>query len=306
MYLAWKQGACQRPSLIEQPRGRRGAGQDASPQGLALPRPGWAKRSTRSGRFSCALEIPGPLSIVTIILDGPWSHHSQCTARRTGKTQTLTMNPATESTVLFPRLAGNAGLLRSLDRGGWVMPTLIIVGPWMVIPYIDTKPSWCRLTTLGKQRKFAIGTFLFGFIILWGFDDFSSAPSSGRPGMASGFWPGRTWDHKPGSFMKSNRRTWPDLFGINLETGAKGQSSERLRGRRLPSPSAASLVHAFFRRNNPKDYKRMSLLQYSILMTFCSPLFRFCPNSKMMLRFTFPQLSTCGLHLGSKRLGFSV
>ena len=28
------------------------------------------------------------------------------------------------------------------------------------------------------------------------------------------------------------------------------------------------LLHAFFRRYNPKDYQRMSLLQYSILQVF--------------------------------------
>src|SRR5256885_2048052 len=45
------------------------------------------------------------------------------------------------------------------------------------------------------------------------------------------------------------------------------------------------LVHAFFRRNNPKDYKRMSLLQYSIMMTFLLTMFGL--PIKMLLRLLF-------------------
>jgi len=44
------------------------------------------------------------------------------------------------------------------------MPTLIIVG-LMVVPYIDANLSATLLHL--KQRKFAIWTFLFGFIGLW-------------------------------------------------------------------------------------------------------------------------------------------
>jgi len=45
-----------------------------------------------------------------------------------------------------------------------VMPTLI--SSLMVIPYIDTNPLGAGYYTW-KQRKFEIGTFLFGFIVLW-------------------------------------------------------------------------------------------------------------------------------------------
>jgi hypothetical protein len=45
------------------------------------------------------------------------------------------------------------------------------------------------------------------------------------------------------------------------------------------------LVHAFFRRNNPRDYKRMSLLQYSIMMTFLLTMFGL--PIKMLLRLLF-------------------
>ena len=64
--------------------------------------------------------------------------------------------------------AYNAILLAVRDRpwiAGVVMPTLIIIG-LMAIPYIDTNPLGAGYYTL-KQRRFAIGSFAFGFIVLW-------------------------------------------------------------------------------------------------------------------------------------------
>src|SRR3990172_280774 len=48
---------------------------------------------------------------------------------------------------------------------GVVLPTLILVG-LMAIPFIDPNPKGNGYYTL-KHRKFAIGMFLFGFIVLW-------------------------------------------------------------------------------------------------------------------------------------------
>jgi len=48
---------------------------------------------------------------------------------------------------------------------GVVFPGLIIVG-LMAIPYIDTNPKGNGYYTL-KERKWEIGTFLFGFLVLW-------------------------------------------------------------------------------------------------------------------------------------------
>jgi hypothetical protein len=48
---------------------------------------------------------------------------------------------------------------------GVVYPTLIIVG-LMAIPYIDVNPKGSGYFTL-KERPFAIGTWLFGYLILW-------------------------------------------------------------------------------------------------------------------------------------------
>ena len=48
---------------------------------------------------------------------------------------------------------------------GVVFPSLIIVGLG-AIPYIDTNPRGNGYFTL-KERKWEIGTFLFGYLILW-------------------------------------------------------------------------------------------------------------------------------------------
>src|SRR6266852_812855 len=73
----------------------------------------------------------------------------------------LTMNPAKAPWYFL----GLQEMLVYFDPwiAGVVMPTLIIFG-LMVIPYIDTNPLGAGYYTW-KQRKFAIGTFLFGFII---------------------------------------------------------------------------------------------------------------------------------------------
>ena len=75
----------------------------------------------------------------------------------------LTMNPAKAPWYFL----GLQEMLVYFDPwiAGVVMPTMIIVG-LMVIPYIDTNPLGSGYYTW-KQRKFSIGTFLFGFIILW-------------------------------------------------------------------------------------------------------------------------------------------
>jgi hypothetical protein len=50
---------------------------------------------------------------------------------------------------------------------GVVLPTLIIVG-LMAIPYIDTNPRGNGYYSF-KERKWEIGIFLYGFLVLWSF-----------------------------------------------------------------------------------------------------------------------------------------
>ncbi len=50
---------------------------------------------------------------------------------------------------------------------GVVLPTLIIVG-LMAIPYIDTNPRGSGYYSF-RERKWEIGVFLYGFLVLWSF-----------------------------------------------------------------------------------------------------------------------------------------
>jgi hypothetical protein len=50
---------------------------------------------------------------------------------------------------------------------GVVLPTLIVVG-LMAIPYIDTNPRGNGYYSF-RERKWEIGVFLYGFIVLWSF-----------------------------------------------------------------------------------------------------------------------------------------
>jgi len=92
---------------------------------------------------------------------------------------------------------------------GVIMPTLIIVG-LMVIPYIDANPLGNGYYTY-KQRKFAIWTFLFGFIGLWVLMIVIGTFIRG-PGWMW-FWPGQTWDAQRVEFAVN--RNVDQIFGIN-------------------------------------------------------------------------------------------
>ena len=125
----------------------------------------------------------------------------------------LTMNPAKAPWYFL----GLQEMLVYFDPwiAGVVMPTLIIVG-LMVIPYIDTNPLGDGYYTW-KQRKFAIGTFLFGFIVLW-VSMITIGTFIRGPGW-QWFWPGQTWDHN--RLIYEVNRDLPDLFGIT-SNWAKG------------------------------------------------------------------------------------
>jgi len=73
---------------------------------------------------------------------------------------------------------------------GVMMPTLIIVG-LMAIPYIDVNPKGNGYYTWA-ERKFAITTFTFGFLVLWVLLIVIGTFVRG-PGWIW-FWPGQEWD----------------------------------------------------------------------------------------------------------------
>ncbi|MEX1277320.1 MAG: cytochrome C [Bacteroidota bacterium] len=91
---------------------------------------------------------------------------------------------------------------------GVVLPTLIIVG-LMAIPYIDTNEKGNGYYTF-KERKFAILTFSFGFIVLWVALIVLGTFMRG-PGW-NFFWPWEKWDpHYVGVLTNVD---FSEMFGI--------------------------------------------------------------------------------------------
>jgi hypothetical protein len=167
----------------------------------------------------------------------------------------LTMNPAKAPWYFL----GLQEMLVYFDPwiAGVVMPTLIIIG-LMVIPYIDTNPLGAGYYTI-KQRKFSIATFVFGFLILWVSMIIIGTFIRG-PGW-QWFWPGQTWDHN--RLIYEVNRDLPDLFGITSNLG-KGIFGAIVVGGYFVV--GGIVMTALFRRRMPKDWQRMSLIQYQITM----------------------------------------
>ncbi|HTR68315.1 MAG TPA: hypothetical protein VMH85_21220 [Terriglobales bacterium] len=192
----------------------------------------------------------------------------------------LTMNPAKAPWYFL----GLQEMLVYFDPwiAGVVMPTLIIVG-LMVIPYIDTNPLGSGYYTW-KQRKFSISTFLFGFIVLWVSMIIIGTFIRG-PGW-QWFWPGQTWDHN--RLIYEVNRDLPDVIPGWLGGPIVSNWAKAVFGAIVVGGFYALggfLLHGFFRRYNPKDYKRMSLLQYSIMAFFMLTMVAL--PIKMLLRLLF-------------------
>ncbi len=119
----------------------------------------------------------------------------------------LTMNPAKAPWYFL----GLQEMLVYYDPwiAGVVMPTLIILG-LMAIPYIDANPLGNGYYTY-RQRRFAIWTFLFGFLLLWVTMIVIGTFIRG-PGWMW-FWPSQTWDHNRLEFAVN--RNLDQVFGID-------------------------------------------------------------------------------------------
>src|SRR4030088_922224 len=209
-------------------------------------RPGWAKE-LHVWPYLVRIEFLAAV-IVTVILF-VWSITLNAPLEEPANPN-LTMNPSKAPWYFL----GLQEMLVYFDPwiAGVVMPSLIIVG-LMVIPYIDTNPLGAGYYTW-KQRKFAIGTFLFGFIILWVSMIFIGTFIRG-PGWQC-FWPGQTWDHN--RLIYEVNIDLPDIFGIPSNWGKGIFGAIVVVGFYAVG---GFIMHALFRRYNPKDYKRMSLLQ---------------------------------------------
>jgi hypothetical protein len=224
-------------------------------------RPGWQKE-IHVWPFLLRVEFLAAI-IVTIILM-VWSITLNAPLEEPANPN-LTMNPAKAPWYFL----GLQEMLVYFDPwiAGVVMPGLIIVG-LMVIPYIDPNPLGSGYYTL-KQRKFAIGVFFFGFVVLWVSMIIIGTFIRG-PGW-QWFWPGQTWDHNR-LVYEVNRdlheqinRFLPAALQIT-SNWAKGVFGGIVVGAYFVI--FGGLVHHLFRRYMRPAYERMSLLQYSIFMFF--------------------------------------
>ncbi len=214
--------------------------------------------------FLAAIIVTIILMIWSITLNAPLEEPSN---------PNLTMNPAKAPWYFL----GLQEMLVYFDPwiAGVVMPTLIIFG-LMMIPYIDTNPLGSGYYTV-KQRKFAILTFCFGFIVLWLAMIIIGTFIRG-PGWMW-FWPGQTWDHN--RLIYEVNRDLPDLFGLTSNL-AKGIFGAIVVGGYFVM--GGLIVNSLFRRYKQRDYRRMSLLQYSVMMFFFLTMIAL--PIKMLLRLT--------------------
>jgi hypothetical protein len=188
----------------------------------------------------------------------------------------LTMNPAKAPWYFL----GLQEMLVYFDpwMAGVVMPTLIIFG-LMVIPFIDENPLGTGYYTF-RQRRFAILTFCFGFVVLWLAMIFIGTFIRG-PGWMW-FWPGQTWDHNRLVFEVN--RDLPDLFNIRSVWGKFFFGSAALV---LFYALAAWLIHKLCTLTpfNRKVFQKMSVFQYLTLQFFLITMLAL--PAKIMLRLLF-------------------
>jgi hypothetical protein len=247
IYLAWKQ-AHANDLLIEQLEGDAALAKTHHRKTWPF-KPGWQKE-VHVWPFLLRIEFLAAI-IVTIILM-VWSITLNAPLEEPANPN-LTMNPAKAPWYFL----GLQEMLVYFDPwiAGVVMPTMIIIG-LMVIPYVDTNPLGSGYYTW-KQRKFSISTFLFGFIILWVSMIIIGTFIRG-PGW-QWFWPGQTWDHN--RLIYEVNRDLPDIFGITSNLAKALFGAIVVGGYYL---LGGFLVYSLFRRYMGKDFKRMSLLQFSI------------------------------------------
>jgi len=186
----------------------------------------------------------------------------------------LTMNPAKAPWYFL----GLQEMLVYFDPwiAGVVLPSIILMG-LMVIPYIDVNPLGNGYYTW-KQRKFAIGTFFIGFVVLWIMLIMIGTFIRG-PGWMW-FWPGQTWDHH--RIVHEYNRDLHQFFGI---TGVWPAFFFGLGCMLLYVGLVGAGSHLAFKKFWPAMLQRMSKLQYMVLMNLWI-LFWLLPL-KMVLRHAF-------------------
>lgn len=235
-------------------------------------KPGWEKEVhvwpfLLRIEFLAAIIVTFILMVWSITLNAPLEEPSN---------PNLTMNPAKAPWYFL----GLQEMLVYFDpwMAGVVMPTLIIFG-LMVIPYIDENPLGSGYYTF-RQRKFALLTFCFGFVVLWLSMIFIGTFIRG-PGWMW-FWPGQTWDHNRLVFEVN--RDLPDVAGFS---GVWGKFFFGAAVVLLFYLLAGWGVHKLCTLTafNRRIFQKMSLLQYLTLQVFVVTMLAL--PAKILLRLLF-------------------
>ncbi len=145
---------------------------------------------------------------------------------------------------------------------GVVLPTVIIVG-LMAIPYIDTNPKGNGYYTL-KERPFAIGTFLFGFVILWVSMVVIGTYIRG-PGWMW-FWPWEEWD--PHRTVASTNVDLYEVLGFQSWAIPMGAGKFDVFGMLLCGGfgvAGMTLPYLWLKLKHPAEYARMGFVRYNVV-----------------------------------------
>jgi hypothetical protein len=135
-----------------------------------------------------------------------------------------------------------------------VLPLLIVVG-LMAIPYLDLNPRgngyYCW-----RERRFAIVTFLFGFVMLWALLIFVGVFCRG-PGW-QWFWPWQAWAAR--AAIEPAPVNWPSLFGIESYAGAAV-----FGGFTLAAYYGLGVAYWYRRRGRSEILKRLGPMRYGVV-----------------------------------------
>jgi hypothetical protein len=192
--------------------------------------------------FLAALIVTAFLMVWAVYLDAPLEEPAN---------PMLTMNPAKAPWYFL----GLQELLVYFDPwiAGVMLPNFIVVG-LMAIPYLDPNPLGNGYYTW-KQRKFAIGGFMFGFLVLWVLLAIIGTFIRG-PGWMW-FWPGETWDHH--RVVHEVNKHLHEVAGITDTTaiavfgGVVTIGALALMG---------GVVDITIRKKHPELFQRQNLVQY--------------------------------------------
>jgi hypothetical protein len=163
---------------------------------------------------------------------------------------------------------------------GVVLPTIIIVG-LIAIPYIDFNPKGSGYFTF-DQRKFAIITFMFGFVVLW--VTLIVLGTILRGPNWNFFGPFEYWD--PHKVLPLNNVNLSTIFWQNM----LGQKMEGMNPLKREAPGLILvlayllLLPPLMARLMPRFFIRMGFLRFFVLVTLIQ--FMAALPIKMVLRWT--------------------